>query len=144
MRKPEGSFRVRRASPAEGKSLAVAIDSNTPVWPATLPVPLRSHRSTGEFQYYRTEMDSGLIRKRRVALEPRKGVQVTWNFTQDQYRTFKAFFEDTLKNGSISFLMLMFGIEHELEFRDSSYSFNRSDNLYSVNADLLMISLLES
>jgi hypothetical protein len=120
----------------------VAIDSNTAIWPTTLPVPLRAHQAIGEFNFARTQFESGRIRKRRLVEDPREGLDVVWNFTEDEFEAFKTFFDESLENGSLTFLITLFGREREVDFRDSTYGFNHSDNLYTVIAKLLIAPLI--
>lgn len=121
----------------------MAIDSTTSVWPENLPVPLRAHKKVRELLVSRTEMDSGRIRKRRIVEDPRDTLEATWNFTSDQFEGFKTFFDVNLENGQNNFLITLFGAEREVVFRDSTYSFTHSDNLYTVNASLFIEPLLD-
>lgn len=121
----------------------MAIDSSTSVWPDALPVPLRAHQQAGELFTLRTEFESGRIRKRRTVPDPRETLTVTWNFTADQFEEFKTFFDESLENGSLNFVIPLFGAEREVEFRDSTYSFSRTDNLYAVSASLFVEPLTE-
>ena len=115
----------------------MAIDSNTPIWPDALPVPLRAHQRTGDLLFTRTEFDSGRIRKRRIADDPREYWEVTWHFTRDQFEEFKRFFDETLENGSSNFAIEMFGEVRDVEFKESTYTFSHSDNLYAVSSTLM-------
>lgn len=81
-------------------------------------------------------MESGRVRNRRVYLEPMEHLEVQWNFTEDEFSTFKVFFDQTISNGSRSFMMEVFGEETEMAFAEGNYSFSRSDNLVSVVATL--------
>ena len=89
-------------------------------------------------------METGRVRVRRTLEVAREGLEVDWNFTGDQFETFKAFFEQQLENGSLSFVMEVMDLGREVEFRDSSYRFNHTDSVYSVSAELLMAPLEES
>lgn len=119
----------------------MAIDSNTPTWPDALPVPLRAHQQAGDLLFVRTDFDSGRIRKRRIVENPREYWEVVWNFTGDQFEEFKTFFDETLENGASNFSIVLFGHTREAEFRESSYSFSHSDNLYSVTSSLMVVPL---
>lgn len=88
-------------------------------------------------------MESGRIRKRRLCADPYEAWEVQWNFTEDQFDDFKAFFDTTLVNGSLSFAIDFFGIDREVVFVGGQYSFVRADNLFSVSATLEVVSLVE-
>lgn len=115
----------------------MAIDSNTPIWPDALPVPLRAHQRTGDLLFVRTDFDSGRIRKRRMVEDPREYWEVVWHFTADQFEVFKAFFDEALENGANNFSIEMFGETRDVEFKDSTYSLNHTDNLYAVSSTLM-------
>lgn len=105
-------------------------------WP-DIPVPLRAHRRAIDLQNLTTEMETGRLRKRRQQEDRREIWDVTWNFTEDQFETFKEFFDTTLKNGSIRFHIELLGVDRTVEFF-TPYSFNHTDNLFSVSASLLV------
>jgi hypothetical protein len=60
-------------------------------------------------------------------------MDVSWNFTQDQFDDFRTFFNETLVNGSLTFDWEEVGT---LSFWQATYSFSRTDNLFSVTATL--------
>lgn len=117
------------------------MDSNTPIWPTLLPVPMAKPRMLVAPRNLRTMMESGRIRSRRVNDEPLEVLEVQWSFTANQFFTFKDFFDDTLENGSLPFLIDIFNEEREMVFLESKYDFARSDNLFSVMASLEYLSL---
>lgn len=89
----------------------------------------------------RTEFETNRIRKRRQHLTPRVTLDVTWNFTYDQFETFKVFFDVDLVNGSGNFVIDLFGESREVEFV-GPYSFSHTDNLYAVSATLFLAPIL--
>jgi len=112
------------------------VDSNTSVWPTALPVPMVGARVNIVTSNNRTMFETGRVRNRRNFQDPIKYVDVVWNFTEDQFSTFKSYFETELENGTLSFIIELFGTDTEVFFFDCSYSFSRSDNLFSVQAFL--------
>lgn len=111
-------------------------------WPATLPKPLMGARVATDSRSWRTEMETGRVRQRRVQLLPLRLVQAEWSFTGDAFETFKEFFEVSLENGSLPFALELFGAdseESEVAFM-GPYSWSRSDNLFSVSAVLEVLS----
>jgi hypothetical protein len=116
----------------------MAIDSNTQFWPDALPQPLRAHRRNRDLRHLRTEFETGRLRKRRLFVDPRDSWDVVWHFTADEFSQFKAFFDDSLQNGSLNFAITLFQSEREVEFKDSIYSVARSDNLYVVSTTLII------
>lgn len=125
-----------------GKSAQLLWEVEVIEWP-DVPVPLRSHRRAIDFQNLTTEMETGRLRKRRQQMDHREVWDVNWNFTEDQFETFKNFFDVTLKNGSIRFHIELFGVDRIAEFF-APYSFNHTDNLFSVGATLLVQPALPS
>ncbi len=81
-------------------------------------------------------MESGRVRNRRDYLEPMETLEVQWSFIEEEFGIFKAFFDQTLENGSQSFTFNVFGEDKEMAFLDGNYSFSHSDNLVSVVATL--------
>ena len=91
-------------------------------------------------------MESGRRRVRRMQLEPIEVMDVTWNFTVDDYVTFRDFFIDDLEHGSLFFVMetiepadtlgFFTRFTRSYAFLDGTYVFSESDNLFTVNAAL--------
>src|SRR6266545_6121908 len=81
------------------------MDSNLPEWPTELPTPLvdRLHSILPRSRV--TRMESGRSRVRRSFTEPIEVMEVTWNFTEDQYVAFQTFFQEEIENGSLPFVM---------------------------------------
>lgn len=116
--------------------------STVAVWPA-IPEPkiMRTH-SFGP-RHEATRMETSRVRKRRTYTDALELVEVLWHFTQDEFDTFKTFFEVELVNGSARFEMDHYSLEEDppslvtLEYTFwEGYSFNRSDNLFAVSATL--------
>lgn len=85
------------------------------------------------------------MRHRRTFTAPLELIDVTWNFTLDEFEVFKAFFEEDLVNGSLLFEMttpdfapvhMDRSVTRMLGFWGANYGFNRSDNLFTVTAIL--------
>jgi uncharacterized repeat protein (TIGR01451 family) len=112
------------------------IDSDTIVWPESLPLPAQMVDVDVQTKSVRTVMETGRVRKRRTTTVPLKIWAVTWNFTFDEYAGFRNFFNGDLVNGSESFVIELMGVDTIVAFADGSYSFFRSDNLFSVKAEL--------
>lgn len=91
-------------------------------------------------------MESGRPRVRAVDRECLEVMNVTWNFTGDQYKTFQDFFVNELEHGALVFELIT--LEHasdptqirqyvrEVAFLDATYTFSGSDNLFVVEAVL--------
>lgn len=105
-------------------------------WPTTLPVPLLPTRFASRGSNMAVLFESGRTRTRRTFLTPLETLDVQWNFTEDQFNTFKTFFDVTLNNGATTILIEIYGVEKEMAFQESNYAFSRSDNLFSVTATL--------
>lgn len=115
------------------------MDSDTALWPDTLPVPLATPRARMAPRGERMEMETGRVRKRRTVEEALEVWEVQWNFTEDQFAGFKDFFEQTLENGSLPFLIELFDDVKGMAFADGKYAFDRSDNLVMVSAVLELL-----
>jgi hypothetical protein len=119
------------------------IESSTPYWPDDLPLPLVGGSRDDQPKAALTTMETGRIRKRRMFDQQLKTLQVQWNFTEDQFSTFKSFYEDDLENGSLSFATELFHDEsdgfREVAFTEDQYTFSRSDNLFTVDAELQIV-----
>jgi len=107
-----------------------------PTWPSLVPLPLVNPQMAGEFGGQSTLMESGRKRIRRILTAPTERLEVNWNFAGDQYILFKAFFDGTLANGSSPFHIEIFGESKLMAFLESDYSFDHSDNLFTVTASL--------
>ncbi len=91
-------------------------------------------------------MESGRQRIRRLYTEPIEVMEVTWNFTVDEYSTFRDFFIHTLQQGSLPFEMetkefapdpdYIRVYTRQYAFLNGTYEFSRSDNLFSVRTTL--------
>lgn len=112
------------------------MDSFTPIWPEALALPGLVLSGRQDPQRVRTEMETGRFRNRRQFLDPLETLNARWSFVQDDFDTFKTFFETELVNGSLSFAMEVYGVVTEVAFLESKYSFTRSDNLFVVSAVL--------
>lgn len=123
------------------------MSSEIQIWPEALPVPLITRNNSFNPRGSNTVMDSKRIRTRRSFQSPIQFLSAKWNFTEDQFETFKAFFEDDLVNGSELFEFVSreydedphFMIETTwvLAFWEGKYAFAFSDNVYAVSATLL-------
>lgn len=108
-----------------------------PTWPTSLPAPLlEGHRLSSSSRKYVTEMESGRKRIRRQFEDLRKTAEVQWTLTEDQFYTFRSFFQDTLQNGTRAFTLNLYGEPQEVRFLHASFSFDHSDNLFRVSSVL--------
>ena len=110
------------------------------IWPDDLPLPMRDARHQFLPRNSRTTFETGRVRIRRIYIPILEPLHCVWNFTADQFDTFKTFFEENLVNGSLTFTIEILGEteEREARFLDATYNFSRSDNLDSVSASLLL------
>lgn len=105
-------------------------------------MPLVNPRFASSSRVLRTEMESGRIRSRRQFEDPVEILEVEWHFTEDQFETFKDFFDVTLVNGTLSFtIALESETEREVVFFEANYAYSSSDNLFIVNSQLELLSL---
>lgn len=82
-------------------------------------------------------METGRVRNRRGFATTLDTYEAAWAFTEDQYAIFREFFNATLENGTLTFMLPMQDdSELEVGFMKCTYQFNRTDNLYSVKAVL--------
>lgn len=111
-----------------------------------IPVPLLSPDHTGATRHSEALMESGRVRRRRMQLELQEFLKASWNFTDEEFSTFVAFFEQTIDNGALSFLLKTFEdsptkpgelaeVWWELAFVNE-YQFSRSDGVVSVSGTL--------
>lgn len=114
--------------------------NTTIYWPAELPAPLTAPKTSFVSRAIETEMESARRRVRRTEAGSQEFIEVSWNFTQDQYEVFRAFFNDTLRQGSNYFLLPLKGyqrwVDRAVSFVDAKYTFSHTDNLYNVSATL--------
>jgi len=116
------------------------MDSFTPFWPETLPAPHVAMIVASNPRNMRTVMETGRVRNRRGFATTLDTYEATWMFTQDQFVAFRDFFNETLENGSLSFMLPMQDdTEIEAAFMKGVYQFSRSDNLYSVKGVLEVV-----
>jgi len=116
------------------------------VWPNSLPVPLigRTHKILPRSDA--VQMESNRVRFRRTYHEAEEILDVTWNFTRDQYNEFRNFFIEELNQGVYRFQMmtaemadppaLYHQVTRVLSFLTGNYSVSGSDNLITVSASL--------
>lgn len=124
----------------------MAIDSDTIYWPITIPTPLIGRSIRVNPRSWNTTMESLRSRVRRAHAAPLKVMSVSWNFTQDQYEAFEAFFIETIQQGSLPFAMetleqdpdplFVRAFLRELAFLNGTYKWTQSDNLFIVTAEL--------
>jgi len=122
------------------------MDSSIPDWPAGLPTPLLGRSHTIQPRSEVTRMESGRPRVRAADRECLEVMNATWNFTGDQYNTFRDFFINELEHGEKVFELVTLEqdsdptqirqVVREVAFLDATYTFNRSDNLFTVEAEL--------
>lgn len=84
-------------------------------------------------------MISRRIRNRRLQDTSIELVEVRWEFTLDQFDTFKTFFDETIDNGALPFAIEFDGVTTEVAFLEN-YTFAESNNLFSVQTTLEVIS----
>jgi hypothetical protein len=123
-----------------------------PEWPLdtngayAIPVPLLEHTRSLAARPSEREMESSRVRRRRMQAELQQFLKASWNFTEDEFSAFVRFYELTLDNGSLSFLLKTFEedpdgsgdtveVDWELAFVGKPQH-SRSDNLFSVSATL--------
>lgn len=129
--------------------LALKMDSNLSIWPEELPTPLltRSHSIAPRSQ--QTVMESARLRIRRQTTEILELISVNWNFTVDQFSVFQAFHSATLLNGELPFQLdtldvspnegMLIATSREVAFWEGKYSFTKTDNCYTVTAQLEVV-----
>lgn len=94
-------------------------------------------------------MESRRYRCRRQHLALLKLVDVSWNFTEDEYAIFQEFFIEQLNQGELLFAMVSIEPDSNpalqrtyirgLSFWGGTYEFSRSDNLFTVSATLEIV-----
>ena len=110
-------------------------------WPTILPLPLVSSRTDTAPRGGQTEMESGRIRKRRLFVDPMKTVEAQWCFLNDQFSSFQSFFEETLGNGSLSFVLAIYGEDKVVSFM-GNYASSHASNQITVTGTLQIITNL--
>lgn len=115
-------------------------------WPDSIPVPMIERSHTINPRHLITGMETNRKRVRRQHDEVIEILDVTWNFTRDEYDAFRTFFIEEIEQGQDYFRLTTIelsatpGTHAEVErivaFLDGTYQFSRSDNLFSVSAQL--------
>lgn len=115
-------------------------------WPTTLPAPLLGRKYTVMPRSSSVRMESRRQRIRRLYTDSLELIDVTWNFTGDDYATFRDFFQEDLEQGTLFFTMetkeltddpaIIHVYTRDYAFLDATYSFSESDNLFAVQATL--------
>jgi hypothetical protein len=83
------------------------------------------------------EMDGTRYRCKREHQEQFMSIGVVWNFTVDEFQTFRLFFDSELENGELSFLMDVDDVSTEVGFlEEPPFTFTREDGLFMVSATL--------
>ena len=111
-------------------------------WPSSLPLPLVSSQTEVAPRAGQMEMESGRVRRRRFFIDPFLVTDVKWSFIRDQFSTFKSFFEETLENGSKTFIISIHGENKVVAFMEGKYSHSHSDGEVSVGGSLQIITNL--
>ena len=84
-------------------------------WPATLPLPYIDFVGAPRYATLVTPNDLKIRSRRARFLRSYKTLELSWNFTEAQFSTFRDFFEDDLGNGSAQFqIELRFPLTSEL------------------------------
>jgi len=107
-----------------------------------LPHPMMERALPTEPQSTVTMMETGRPRVRREFYEPRELMEVSWNFTGEQFHYFKIFYEIDLAGGTESFYLTSNDgddlVTREVAFLDEP-ELEHSDNLYRITAVLEII-----
>lgn len=125
--------------------MSVIIDSTTILWPSTLPTPLLDRQITKDPRTWANQMESNRTRNRPTGDGSVKVMAADFNFTREEYAEFKQFFEVTLVQGTLTFVMetleqddspqLARQTLYQLAIYDVTYTWNQDDNLYAVSAN---------
>lgn len=124
---------------------------DTAQWPDGLSVPLLERSYSNNPRHETVQFESGRIRQRRKYTEEIELLKLEWNFTLDEFVTFKDFFENTLLNGSLPFFLYtkepapdpdeVRNVAWVLAFYEAGqYEMSHSDGLYSVSAQVEVLS----
>ena len=109
-------------------------------WPPSIPHPLMVRAHTLEPRSTVTVFETMRYRVRREFTDPMEMIEYTWNFTEDQFETFRDYVEINLENGQNNFLIGGFEggqlVLRSVAFLSSGqpYTIGRSDNLFVVTA----------
>ena len=115
------------------------MDSNTPLWPTSLALPQHMAAVQCKARNAVTEMETGRKRIRRTFQDIKEAYSVRWSFVQSEYSTFLDFYETELDNGSLSFVLTIYGVEREFVFANGQYSFQKLDNAVLVSSVLFLL-----
>src|SRR5881392_338193 len=113
-------------------------------WPSSLPLPMLSSQLETSPRGGLTEMESGRVRRRRLFIDPFLVTDVQWTLKVDQFATFKLFFDETLSNGSKTFVIAIYGEVKEVAFVEARYSSSHTDGIVSVSGSLQIITNLDT
>ena len=72
-------------------------------WPAAIPLPLIDYSGGPRNGTIVSDVNSGAIERRSRFERSYAEIEATWRLTGTQYVTFKAFFSDTLGDGTAQF-----------------------------------------
>lgn len=114
-------------------------------WPEELQLPLmapaREYRPRAEIH----RMESKRVRVRRYYTDFFTVYDFEWNFTQDEFDTFKTFFEAELENGAEAFRIQMLDPLDsgqlsiiDYAFFDGVYQFTYTDGVFKVTATVVI------
>ena len=119
--------------------------SNAVDWPATLPYPLVGPTRNLDARNEVHTMESGRVRVRRYYEAAVEIHDFEWAFTEDEFETFKTFFEDSLLHGEYPFVMTLTDpdnalseTEIEMGFHEANYQWSYTDRVYLVRAVMLV------
>jgi hypothetical protein len=76
-------------------------------WPTTLPACTPAFSQKVKTAFYRMQTETGLSRQRPKQIENKRTQSVTWEFDEEQFADFQAFFQDTIANGTAWFNMTL-------------------------------------
>lgn len=76
-------------------------------WPSTLPACTPDFSQKLKTAFSRTQMETGLSRQRPREIENQRRISVTWEFDEDEFAEFQAFFQDDIANGTDWFNMTL-------------------------------------
>ena len=113
------------------------------IYPLDLPTPLVLASGTGQSRGLVSMMDSGRTRHRRGYLDASITMNLSWNFTADQFDQFVSFYQTNLRHGarvmSINIRKFNAVSRKNVRFLDpENISISGSDNLVRVTAQVLV------